>query len=215
MTMSWMLALIGAVAAHAIWVPWANLSLESHGSPLRVDLDSVAYLLAGEYKDGFPEHARSFTQHPYAVLYYFGSLYISAAAIGMFLHRTVRRFDLDRKFSFLRFNNQWHYLFFGESNVDAVLVTVTCQHQGYTGLYAGILDSYTFTGDGQLESIVLLSAARAELSATSGSAPQFVAIPGDKLLLWSKDINTLNVDYLKVEVQTPSATPGSLPATSS
>ena len=69
-------------------------------------------------------------------------------------------------------------------------------HQDHSCLYAGILQSYDFTSEGELQRITLISAARAELAAAPIAAPVFVAIEGDLLLIWCKDINTLNVDYL-------------------
>jgi hypothetical protein len=195
MTMGWVLAFLGAIVAHAAWVPLANWCLSLVGSPLQTDVDSVAYLLAGEYKDGFQASAHSFTQHPYAVLIYFASLYTTAGGLGAWLHYLVRKFHWDTRIGFLRFNNQWHYLFSGipdEPDIDGVLVTVTCKHRDHTCLYAGVLETYDFTSEGQLEKIVLISAARASLTAD----PSFSPIAGDKFIVWFKDINTLNIDYL-------------------
>jgi len=194
--MGWVLAFLGAIVAHAAWIPLSNWSLSYLGIPIKADVDAVAYLVAGEYKDGFRTSARSFTQHPYAVLSYFASLYVVAGIAGAGLHRLVRRYHWDNRVGLLRFNNQWHYLFSGSPDVSGVLVTVTCQHSDHTCLYAGILESYDFTGAGQLEKIVMISAGRALLTPTPFPNPVFAPIPGDKFIVWFKDINSLNVDYL-------------------
>jgi hypothetical protein len=100
------------------------------------------------------------------------------------------------KFALLRFNNQWHYLFAEGPNVSAVLVTVSCNHQDHSCLYAGMLHSYDFTSEGELQRIVLTSAARAELPAAPAAVAKFVAIQGDLFVVWCRDVNTLNIDYL-------------------
>jgi hypothetical protein len=195
MTLGWVLGLLGAIVAHAAWVPLANEVLRG-SSGLKIDMDSVAYLLAGEYRDHFEEHSRSFTEHADAVLLYFLSLYAAAALLGAISHSLVRRTGLDRKFALLRFNNQWHYLFAEGPNVSAVLVTVSCNHQDHSCLYAGMLHSYDFTSEGELQRIVLTSAARAELPAAPAAVAKFVAIQGDLFVVWCRDVNTLNIDYL-------------------
>jgi hypothetical protein len=196
MNLGWFVALGATGIAHAIWVPLGNAYLAATDAHLAVDLNSVAYFLAGEYKEHFAEHAAAFTQHPYGVLGYFASLYMAAGLLGVGLHALIRGCDFDRRFRLFRFNNRWHYLFAGDLTVDAVLVTVTCHHNDHTSLYAGVLDSFEFNGEGQLERLILLQAARAQLAADPAIAPIFTPIAGDKFLIWCRDINTLNVDYL-------------------
>lgn len=65
MTLGWILGLVSAVIAHAIWVPVADFALRLSGSRLHVDIDSVLCIIAGEYKDGFDKYAQAFTQHAY------------------------------------------------------------------------------------------------------------------------------------------------------
>ncbi len=98
-------------------------------------------------------------------------------------------------------------MFYGEPNVDGVLTTVTCAHAGFTCLYAGVLHSFDFTSTGQLDRLVLLGAARAEFTGTPQTIPQFASIRGDKFIVWCRDVNTLNVDYITITNKTP------LPAT--
>src|ERR1700691_2640999 len=77
MTMGWVLSLLVAGAAHAVWVPLANAYSRKLGSGAQVDLDSVLYLLAGEYKDvqAFTAFEHSLTDYPYCVFFYFATLY--------------------------------------------------------------------------------------------------------------------------------------------
>jgi hypothetical protein len=214
MTLGWIAGLLGAGLAHAIWVPLADACLKVVCKPIRVDLDAVAYLLAGEYKEGFSTAAGAFTHYPYFVLIYFGSLYVTAAGLGALSHHVVRKYRWDRKFRLLKFNNKWYYLFSPEAKITGVVITATCQHKEHTSLYTGVLESYDFTAEGQLELLVLISAARAQLLPSSTIPPVFTPIAGDCLLLWCRDINTLNIDYLYPKPPPPSPAPASSPARS-
>lgn len=124
MSMGWVLSLLVAGIAHAIWVPAADYYLRHWGSGTRVDLGSVLFLLAGEYKD--PK-------------------------------------------------------------------TQTC-------LYAGLLKSYEFSADGEIKRLTLEFAQRAEFSGNIEAITKFVAIPGDRFVIWCRDVNTLNVQYVTVDV---------------
>lgn len=177
MTASWIIGLLGAIVAHALWVPLCNCLLRRTGQSLRVDMNSVAYLLAGEYKEGFHSAASALTNYPYQVMGYFASLYVVAAALGALSHYLVRTGRWDRRFRSLRFNNKWYYLFSPDVPITGVVVTVTCQHKDQTSLYTGVLESYDFTADGQLELLVLISAARAQLSPNASTTPVFSPIP--------------------------------------
>jgi len=199
----WVVGFLCAAVSHMIWVPLTNhfASQGQHG--VEVDLHSVAYLLGGSYSDtaAFNEAVRSFTEHPYFVASYFVPLYLVAILLGVYLHKAVTYFQLDRRIPLLRFNNKWHYLFWGEevsaTPITDVWITVTCQHADHTCLYAGFLQSYEFSADGQLERLYLAYAARGEFKSSPDDDPKFVDIAGDVFLIWGKNINTLNVDYVR------------------
>jgi hypothetical protein len=98
MTASWIIGLLGAIVAHALWVPLGNYLLRRTGQSLRVDMDSVAYLLAGEYKEGFHSAASALTDYPYQVMGYFASLYVVAAALGALSHYLAYSSDREHDF---------------------------------------------------------------------------------------------------------------------
>ncbi len=202
MSMGWVLSLLAAAAAHAAWIPIADLYSSRFGSGVQVDLASILYLLAGEYKETAPFNAfvRSFADYPYSVFSYFATLYFASMLFGLSLNRLVLYNQLDLKVGFLKFNNKWHYLFHGDESPRkaAVWVTVTCCHKTETCLYAGLLRSYDFSADGEIERLTLEYAQRAEFKGTTKSSPKFVEIPGDRFMIWCRDVNTLNLRYLLV-----------------
>src|SRR3954447_23354915 len=102
---------------------------------------------------------------------YFAGLYALGAGLGLVAHTVVRRLRLDRRFRFFRFNHQWHYLLngeigsFPESNVsvsDFDFVSVACVVDTNAGtfLYVGVLDSFYFNQNGELDLLVLTGAMR-------------------------------------------------------
>ena len=202
MTMGWVVSLAAAGLAHAVWIPVADYYSRHWGSGAQADLGSILFLLSGEYKDtsAFEKFVRSITDYPYSVFFYFATLYFLVALVGLCLNRFVLGNQLDLKVGFLRFNNKWHYLFGGDQfpRKDAVWVTVTCCHKTQTCLYAGLLKTYEFSQDGEIERLTLEYAQRAEFKGTIDFVPKFVAIPGDRFVIWCRDVNTLNLQYVVV-----------------
>src|SRR5256885_437621 len=77
-----------------------------------IDLDAVARILLGNFGDRsvlLGQTIAAVTTHPYRVFGYFASLNAFAFAIGHLLHRMVRLFDLDWRYSFFRLE-RWRYL---------------------------------------------------------------------------------------------------------
>ena len=195
MSMGWVVGLILGFGSHTIWVLAAQ-----HLTRYTVDLRTVLYLLGGNYDDhvAFAHALTTTTAHPYAIATYFGSLYFASAVTGILLHRGVRHFRLDHKVGMLRFNNTWHYIFWGdENNVAAVWITVSTRHSDHSCLYAGLLLEYVVLADGSLERLVLTNPVyRLSLPADPSSPSTDCQIPGDRFVLWCKDVNTLNVDFI-------------------
>jgi hypothetical protein len=108
-----------------------------------------------------------------------------AFLIGYGLHGLVRWFHLDLILNFLRFNNDWFYIFSGEVQVleapqkertfsdvsfyienelpDATYASALVDQAEGSIIYWGILEDYTFDRSGQLSSILLSHAQRRPL----------------------------------------------------
>jgi hypothetical protein len=155
MSMGWVLGLVLGFGSHVLWTLVAT-----HLSPYKVDLQTVIFLISGNYEDHkeFAKASASVAEHPYQIAEYFGSLYFAAGFVGFFLHHLIRRFKLDHKFGMLKFNNTWHYVFYGEENaLGGAWLTVSLGHSDHSCLYAGFLKEYVVLADGTLERLVLTS----------------------------------------------------------
>lgn len=207
MTVGFVVALILAPALHLLWI-----FLVETFTPYRIDLSTVGYLLAGDYGEGdrFETAMAVTTRHPVAVLGYFGSLCLFAVLLGRWFHTKVIEHKLDQKVSWLRFNNDWHYLLTdppeSEGFNHATRVAVTVRQGDGVYVYTGFLETYSLTTDAKLDRIVLMEPvyrrpltkdpAEGETLADRDTSGRFYKIPGDRFVVWAKDITTLNVDYL-------------------
>ena len=111
------------------------------------------------------------------ILFFFlYTLVLCAIAIyaGYLLRRRVQKQKLDIRFPFLRFYNDWHYIFRGlilefpghagdSKNVDNVWVDVVTINKDDTYLYSGLLKEYVLTKDDGLDRIYLTNVQRRKL----------------------------------------------------
>jgi len=146
--------------------------------------------------------------HPFAFL---GTLYVVSAAGCRALRHLVTRYQLDRRDSpianLVRFNTPWYYLFTGydqSPRPDGVYVSAVVNFDDGSYIYSGILVEYFLNDEGQLDRLVLTSAARRRLSE---DAPEddaddldagFYPIAGDYLVLRYSEMVTLNVSYIRI-----------------
>ncbi len=100
----------------------------------------------------------------------------AALGIGGLLHGFVRWREFDLRWEWLRFNNEWHYLFSGEvwlfeketdQTVDWVFASVVVDQGETSILYWGRLVDYVFDRAGTLDKIILTQAQRRFLNPES------------------------------------------------
>ncbi|GAB3327759.1 hypothetical protein GCM10027511_37960 [Hymenobacter humi] len=114
------------------------------------------------------------------ILAYYLGLLTAGALAGWGVRSLVRWLKLDRRYSWLRYDNQWHYLLTGEiletpdlqptiglpdaSLIDFVFVDVLMKLEKSNMLYSGILVDYELAADGGLRTIYIREARRKILS---------------------------------------------------
>ncbi len=207
-----------AVLFHGVWAFFAPILTNYH-----IDLRSVLMLLIGNYgKDSefFDSVLRSLVDFPQQVFWYFISLYVSSAAVGLLIHYIVRNYKLDRKHKLLRYDNPWYYLLKGEilefkekdkrwteiPNAKSlnVYLTAVVHHSQGDYLYRGIVDEFYFDKDGNLDRVLLLQAHRRKLDVdravgdTSDPITRYYRIVGHYFSLKYSEIHTLNIQYFGV-----------------
>lgn len=127
-----------------------------------------------------------------ASLWYLVGTNLSAPVVGGLAHKIVRANRLDLRYDWLRFSNEWHYLFSGEARVfqvdqedrtvatikefldwdfSFVFVSVIVSTGEESTLYWGVLSDFYFDSAGQLEKIVLEDAQRRPLRADTDASP--------------------------------------------
>lgn len=211
---------IYALALNVVWVSISNLICSIWD--IYVDLPTVIYLLMGNYGDVVSEKKsiEIILNFPRLILFYFVSLYAVSAAMGLWLHKLIRRRGWDKRYTFFRFNNDWHYLLTGEirefpdafedpREVDLVIISAVVDIAGKAVLYAGVVIDYTLDGRGNLKDLKLARVFRRSLEddrvSEDDERPSFenderyYRIEGDFFVLDCANARNLNVEYIFVD----------------
>ncbi len=200
LTTSAVVALVLAPILHAIWLPLILLITPEH----------IAHDI-GHIRQGLTTVTDFVLDHFYWTLFYNISLYIVVILIGAMFRRVVINQSLDLKWASLRFPNEWYYLFQGdnlEEEPAGAMLTVTLESGGITYLYRGFLDRFWRSGDGELQKIALVPPVwRREIANdresdekdSVESGERYYKIDGEHFIVWGRDIQTLNIDYLFAE----------------
>lgn len=176
----------------------------------------------GGYLDAVAGHASS-------ILTYLLCVNGAGLLSGYLIHAGVRRYHLDLRYDFLRFNNEWYYTFSGEARVfdvkqekrsvrsirkflsteiDFVFVSIVVSQEEGAVLYWGVLNDYFFDTAGRLDKIVLESAQRRSFAddeekqqgeTLPPADKRFYKIRGSYLVIRQQNIRTLNVGYKLID----------------
>ncbi|MEX1026432.1 MAG: hypothetical protein WD049_00270 [Candidatus Paceibacterota bacterium] len=207
----------GIIAALIINVIVAN-GIEAV-SDWTIDYQALAMVLSGWSgvdERAYSAHIEVLAGYPNQVVAYFMVVTLLGTVGGFALHKTVRWLKFDLMFDHFRFNNEWYYLFQGESRVfdvpqkqrtrstiielmsheiGFVFISAAVEQAGATYLYWGVLSEYYFTKAGELDRLVLREVQQVVDPVDN---EQFYPLRGDYLVLRYADIKNLNIDYKMV-----------------
>jgi hypothetical protein len=203
-------AFLAALVLDLVWY-WGTALVTGY----RVDFKALLTLVAGDKSANLDSAIAEVATDPWHPGIFFASLYVFAIIAGFGLRYAVTRWRLDRRgaplANFLRFDTPWYYLFTGYDRAtppDGVAIGAVVCLGSTAYLYTGVLVEYFLDDQGQLNRLVLASAARRQLSddqASEGGADRdqplvyeerFYPIEGDYFVLRYSEVLTLNVRYL-------------------
>lgn len=162
-------------------------------------------------KDSLPKELFNFELLSWIFLYLFTTVFISFI-LAQICWKIVRTFNLDIKFSTLRFNNYWHYYLSGESlkfkdfkgllsNKDLVValteadVLVDIGNDG-TKLYKGFIRQHTICKNtGDLKAIYLTDVRRFRKDSVNNSV-EIREVPGHIMIIPAEKIININLTYI-------------------
>lgn len=144
------------------------------------------------------ELVRSLTNHTIAfAITYLIFLYAVALATGIFLRWAVKKYRFDR-YPLFRIDSPWYYLFKGEGQADGVKIAATMEIAGESFLYVGILSGFFIDKEGNLDRLMLISAARRPLKKdkdASSETERFYPLDGHYFILKYAEMKNLNIEY--------------------
>jgi hypothetical protein len=202
-----------AAFLHVVWLIAAHLA----GHPLRTE--SFLALLSSD-PQGQSRAVRDVASSDTLVFFYFVSMLAFSYFVPPLAREAIIRNRWDREdhplSTLVRFHEApWYYLLTGadyeESEVpDCIAISAIVDAAGEPMLYVGILDSFFFDDQGQLDRLILENTMRRRLVSdkpgdeAAGAVPRFYGIDGDYFVLRYSEAITLNIEYLKLqEGQTP------------
>lgn len=149
--------------------PILDMSLTYMGFP-DVNYRALVLILAGaqNYVGTSDSVLSSIYDYPYHVIAYFFLVNISGILMGCTLFKLIRSYNLDHKFSFLKFDSEWFYIMNGEAvihdkkdirshkkDVKLIIVSILIDEGSSCYLYKGILKDYILDDDGFLYELSL------------------------------------------------------------
>lgn len=216
-----------ALIIQLILLPLANVV-----SGFEVDFQALLISLAG-WPPINEVHIRHYieasTSHTYLILIYLTASNMLALIVGILLHWVVRKNKLDLRYDFLRFNNEWYYLFTGEARIfeqpqkdrsiqgikeflkteiDFIYISALVEQSNTSYLYWGALSDFYFDRSGKLDRIVLSNAYRRILEedrneddSTSDLTDEgrFYKIAGDYFIIPYHEIININIEYFVLD----------------
>lgn len=147
------------------------------------------------------------------------SLWVAALLLGILAKFLVRKLKLDRKYSMLRFQNEWHYIMSGEmldfpgvkgttKQVDVRSLDILVDSSSGGIIYSGLLQNYILSKDGGIELINLTNVTRKfldpklkeanNISATTLHGPAY-RLEGSTFAIPYSSIQNIHITYISVE----------------
>lgn len=143
-------------------------------------------------------------------------LLVAAALLGWLLRKVVIGANLDLKYSFLKINNDWYYIFSGRIlkekvklidfiQIDALVNTADGEY-----IYCGILEDFFLTKEGGLDRLYLKNVYRRKMTDDIHTSqkyyPQskkfderYYSMPGEYFVIFHQNVLNLNVTYYQLE----------------
>ena len=184
-------------------------------SPYYINFDTLAILLTntGDSKEAITSF-RMIRDNMTAILAYNFVLWNGAAILGLIGRVIVRKNKLDRKYQFLKYGNDWHYMLTGEfvdfpkingnsENIDLIYVDVLVKTEGKNVIYTGILVDYKLASGVVLDFIVLKETKRLAINEYPNEIQNSVSIAGDYFVLFYHQILNLNLTYYSLQEVSP------------
>ena len=207
----------------AVFIQFTGILIVEKLFSYTINLETLFYLIVGstEGKVNFQYVKNSLS----GFLTYSLITFVISGLLGYGLRQFVRRLKLDLKYPFIRFNNDWFYLFSGllldfpgmpgeTKDIEVIQVDALTKTNEGNVLYSGyLLDFYLSKTDG-LDRLYLTSVYRrafkddiTDEDYISGGLDEkafdkrYYKMPGDIFVISYDQIINLNITYIQLEIE--------------
>ena len=202
-------AILTSIVFNCIWLALSYLT------SYRVDFTALLALLTGQNGVLFQVIVTNISKNITGIFIYFLSMFAVAWFSGILLRILVAKYKLDLKYSFLKINNPWFYIFKGYTHPDKMkiigsIIVATVATGDVNYLYIGILSAFDLDAQGNLKTVRLTKPYRRELTKDKEGKicetcqprdfeERFYKIDGDYLILEYSNITSFNIAFVKIE----------------
>ncbi len=226
--------IIWSIPIHCIWIHLSQYPFQQ-----KINLKALFIFLTGQnffvskkpdtdyLYQAVKNSIESIDRHPEYILLYFFSIYISAWGLGYLSHEVVRFMRLDIQFKYLRFNNEWYYLFSGQQRaidrndkdkdndnnqykklskgeikiivdeIDFVQISVLMVVDKEIYEYKGVLNNYFFNDKGELDRLIL-----GTVTIINERTQNIIKKEKGHVIIKYADIQTINIKYCNIDQNT-------------
>ncbi len=203
-------AIFLAGVLHSIWISVVELI------GYKIDFDILFKLL---FNPNAIIDYGNITINIYKIILYFISLTVVSAIFSYLFRNLVRVKKWDRTTNFLRYDNNWYYLFSGEvldikkysddkissDDIDIRLVDVLAKSNDNEVIYRGILIDYQLDKNNSVEYIVLSNPEKKQNGKTKLISSNYFVIPYSEILninlKYLSTVQRIDITDLEVDVE--------------
>jgi hypothetical protein len=206
----------------AVFIQFTGVLFVETFTPYSINLETLFYLIVGNASDkiNFPYIKEAL---PGFLTYSFLTFVISGA-LGFGLRSLVKKLRLDLKYRFVRYNNDWYFLFSGlllefpgmpgdTKDIEVIQVDALTKTNEGNVLYSGYLLDFFLSKTEGLDRLYLTSVYRRAFKDdinddeyVSGGLDEkafdkrYYKMPGDIFVISYDQIINLNITYIQLEV---------------
>jgi hypothetical protein len=202
-------AILYSVPFHLLWIGILGVTQGLGITEHTITFETIFRLMAGEYS----VHDYSFhgiitrlRENALYVITYYALVLLTAVGMGVLARKIVWRYELDVRWSWLRYRSEWLYKIMGRGGLEGVpwkdteawldvLSEQDAVIPGKSILYHGLAAGYTTEENGALRDIIMTDVERTAGEKKLNDEVKWTPIPGKFFVVSYSKVRNLNITY--------------------